>query len=282
MAVSHVKNITIADGTNTDIVRGGDWNSAHNQYVTLAGNTSNASTLSGTNIVFNGSDNITLIGSNSSIVIKGAGGGAGTQTGYVPAGNNANVHVIGQPGQHSIAFAPLPNAPNFAFDRVVLPVLFSNASNSSNSWSLSLSVGLFSKNGSTLSLIGSTSTGASGTASGSVGSYSIWGAPKLLTIGWTTTINGGNSDLWAGVWSKTSANAGGQTLNLYLQSQVNSNFSGIVGVASSTNQQRTLGLGHYSATFSSAMPSGFSISQIQGTGSLQIRQPVLYFASGTV
>jgi hypothetical protein len=84
------------------------------------------------------------------------------------------------------------------------------------------------------------------------------------------------------VWSKTSANAGGQTLNLYLASQVNSNFSGIVGVASATNIQRTLGLGHYSVTFSSAMPNNFPFNQLQGTASLQHRPPVLYFASSTV
>lgn len=60
MAVSHVYNQTVADGTATSVVRPSDWNSAHNQYMTLAGNTAGASTISGTNIVFQGGSNITL------------------------------------------------------------------------------------------------------------------------------------------------------------------------------------------------------------------------------
>ena len=64
-ALSHVKNVTIADFTGTftgfnsqgssttiaatDIVRPSDWMSAHNQFLTLTGNTNVQSTASGTN-----------------------------------------------------------------------------------------------------------------------------------------------------------------------------------------------------------------------------------------
>lgn len=67
MAISHVKSVTVADGTNTTLVRPGDWNSAHNQFFTLAGNTNNASAVSGTNVVLSGGNNVTLIGSGASI-----------------------------------------------------------------------------------------------------------------------------------------------------------------------------------------------------------------------
>jgi hypothetical protein len=67
MAVSHVKSVTIADGTNTNIVRPGDWNSVHNQFFTLAGNTNNASSVSGTNVILSGGNNVTLVGSSNSI-----------------------------------------------------------------------------------------------------------------------------------------------------------------------------------------------------------------------
>lgn len=60
MAVSHVYTQTVADGTATSVVRPSDWNSAHNQYVTLSGNTAGQSTISGTNIVFQGGNNVTL------------------------------------------------------------------------------------------------------------------------------------------------------------------------------------------------------------------------------
>ena len=60
MAVSHVYNQTVADGTATSVVRPSDWNSVHNQFLTVSGNTAGQSTMSGTNIVFQGGNNVTL------------------------------------------------------------------------------------------------------------------------------------------------------------------------------------------------------------------------------
>jgi hypothetical protein len=86
MAISHVKSNTIADFTGTvtvfnsvgatqtanatDLVRPSDWNSVHNQYYTLSGNTNNASTVSGTNVVFQGAGAVTLTGTNQTIVFN--------------------------------------------------------------------------------------------------------------------------------------------------------------------------------------------------------------------
>ena len=83
MAISHSKSVTIADFTGTvtvfnslgatqtanatDLVRPSDWNSVHNQYYTLSGNTNNASTVSGTNVVFQGAGAVTLTGTNQTI-----------------------------------------------------------------------------------------------------------------------------------------------------------------------------------------------------------------------
>jgi hypothetical protein len=92
VALYHVKNNTIGDMTGTvtvfnsqgstttanatDLVRPGDWNSAHSQVITLAGNTAGASTASGTNIVFQGGNNVTASvnqGANAAtIVFSGA------------------------------------------------------------------------------------------------------------------------------------------------------------------------------------------------------------------
>lgn len=88
MAVSHIKSDTIADWTGTvtvfnsqgstatvaatDIVRPSDWNSVHNQFYTLTGNTTNSSTASGTNVVFSGAGNITLGGTGgNTFVVSG-------------------------------------------------------------------------------------------------------------------------------------------------------------------------------------------------------------------
>lgn len=76
MSVLHAKSITIVDGTNSDIVRPSDWLSGHNQFVTLGGNTAGQSTISGTNIAFQGGNNVTLSAATAAgaatIVISGA------------------------------------------------------------------------------------------------------------------------------------------------------------------------------------------------------------------
>ena len=72
MAVSHIYNQTVADGTATSVVRPSDWNSAHNQFMTIAGNTAGASTLSGTNIVFQGGNNVTLSANAQTLVFSAA------------------------------------------------------------------------------------------------------------------------------------------------------------------------------------------------------------------
>lgn len=86
MAVSHVKSVTIPDFTGTvtafnsqgstvtvaasDLARPSDWNSAHNQFWTLTGNTTNGSTASGTNIVLaaSGAVSVGVSGGNTLLV----------------------------------------------------------------------------------------------------------------------------------------------------------------------------------------------------------------------
>jgi len=60
MAVQHVYSNAVADGAATSVVRPSDWNSYHNQYMTIAGNTAGQSTISGTNIAFQGGNGVTL------------------------------------------------------------------------------------------------------------------------------------------------------------------------------------------------------------------------------
>ena len=60
MAHFHVYSQTVADGTATSVVRPSDWNSGHLNSITISGNTSNFSTVSGTNIVYQGGNNVTI------------------------------------------------------------------------------------------------------------------------------------------------------------------------------------------------------------------------------
>jgi hypothetical protein len=68
MTLLHAYSQTVADGTATSVVRPSDWNSQHKQFITLSGNTSGQSTISGTNIVYQGGNNVTL----SAITAAGA------------------------------------------------------------------------------------------------------------------------------------------------------------------------------------------------------------------
>jgi hypothetical protein len=102
MAVSHVKSDTIADFTGTftgfnsqgstttiaatDVVRPSDWNSAHNQFYTLTGNTTGNSTASGTNVIFAGSGAISVGGSTGTIIFSSPV--QSNQTGAVYASSN--------------------------------------------------------------------------------------------------------------------------------------------------------------------------------------------------
>ena len=109
-AVQHVYSNAVPDGTATSVVRPSDWNSMHNQFVTISGNTAGQSTVSGTNIVYQGGNNITISAATAAnaatLIINGntninqiaiAGNTAGnssTVTGdsiYFSAGNNITI-----------------------------------------------------------------------------------------------------------------------------------------------------------------------------------------------
>lgn len=338
MAISHVKSNIVPDWTGTvtignstggtqtvaatDLVRPVDWNSAHNQYYTLSGNTNGASTASGTNVVLSGGNNVTLVGGGATVgfsvgnyITTGAlsnhshgnptlaltnlsgttasnsagltlslsaaapgGGAAVTRSGFDPFGHGVET-VYGQQGAGTVHVQPMTIPGAVQFDRIALAYAGSNASNSSFSATLSMAVGLFTNNASTLSVLASTSTSFAMSASGTVGSYSLWAGPRNVTIPWTSTITG---DVWVGIWSRTTTGGGaGMTFNQGLASQPNSAFSGILGVSSATNNQQGLGRGIYSVS-STTLPSNMPLTQINGTGSLGLRSPIFYFASGTV
>jgi hypothetical protein len=218
-------------------------------------------------------------GLNGSTITASAAGGAGggfTASGHDPFGHGVE-SVAGQQGAGTLFMLPLGYMPTMQFNHVAMPVQISNASNSSNSWTLSASVGIYSKTGFTFSLITSVSHSWNGTASGSVGSYSLWGGIRKATMGLTTTLPEGN--YWAGVWSRTSANAGGQTLNQMLASQPNSSYSGLLGVATNATDQMHEGLGRFSVSFSTDMPSSVALSHIQGNSSILQRPPIIFFGS---
>ena len=189
------------------------------------------------------------------------------------------VGVAGQIGQGSLFMVPF-TAPQLVYDRMLVPVNYSNTTNSSNSFTVSFYAGIYTKNGSTLSLRNSQSTSYNITNSGTAGSYSLYGGMKNLSMGFTNTLTAGQ--YYIGMFSSTATAGGaGMTMSNILVSQINSSYSGLFGVSSAATNQFSLGLGIWSAT-SAAMPSTIAFSHLTGNSSAYLRPPIFMFANGTV
>ena len=190
---------------------------------------------------------------------------------------DAYLQVTGQQGQGSLHFQPI-QAPNVSFDRVVMPMVFTGASNSTASVSLSISMGVYTRNVSTLSLFTSYSATGAVTHSGNVNS-SLNNGLKLFTLGATSSLADGQ--YFVGIVSRTASAGGNATVSQILASQQNSNLAGFWGQAVNGTIQYTRGLGVYSVS-TAAIPSSVAFSQINGTASNVLRQPMFYFVSGSV
>ena len=184
--------------------------------------------------------------------------------------------VAGQLGQGILAFDP-DLLPNMTMDRVAVAINHSHATNSTGTVTISNWVGLYTKNASTLSLYASTSNTLAFTFSGTANSvnYSGW---RNLTFPWSTSFSEGR--YWLAQASRTTTGGANATISQYLASQINTNFSGVFGVATAASVQFTLGQGTYSAT-TSGMPNSVAFSEIQGSGSLAQRFPIMQFGFQT-
>lgn len=292
-AFSHVKSNTIADFTGTftgfnsqgstttiaatDIVRPSDWNSAHNVFGTLSGNTSNSSTFGPvTNVVLAGGAGVTLAITTGANVVTISINGAPIKSGYFPYADRE--HLTGQVGQGTLIMNP-EYLPNVQFDRVLLPIFNTNSSNSSGSHTLSFWVGFYSRNASTLSLVVSTSSSTAVTHSGTAGSYSLYSGLRHFSIPITTTLTEG--DYWVGILSRTTSGGANGTYSQILLTNMTAAFLGHFGSSNNTTMQFTLGQGVYTVT-TSAIPGSIGFSQIRGSNSMAFRNPIHMLASGTV
>lgn len=284
MAVSHVFSNTISDKTGTvtfwdgattasevatKLVRPADWNSAHNQFYTLAGNTSGNSTASGTNVILSGGSNITLAGSTGSIAIIGPS--PPTLSFFDNQGLDAT--AFSNYGDMSLRVFPLTPVNEIMPGNMSVNTIMLNVSQSVSTaatWTNRVSIGFYtSVNSTQLTRVCSGST-SWGTAAGAAGINNTFGGIRWLSI------HSSNFDVqpvfsegvryWAAIWHRTSNNAGSMTISFMGgQSMGQSGVrSGVMGVASQTDT--TLGAvrfnGVFGTTFSSAMPVTLNGSDI--------------------
>lgn len=117
MAVSHIKSDTIPDFTGTftgfnsqglsttmaatDLVRPSDWNSVHNQFYTLSGNTFSNSTASGTNVQFQGAGMVSLGGSADTIIFNASQ----SNPGFSAGGGSSSFQTLSFSNANGISFS---------------------------------------------------------------------------------------------------------------------------------------------------------------------------------
>lgn len=300
-ALSHVKSDTIGDFTGTvtvfnsqgstatvaatNLVRPSDWNSAHNFFQTITGNTSgDGSTASGTNLVIGGTNGAAVHLSTGAGAATLWVAGAGPQNLFwaIPPGVST---AVSQVGNGTIAVYPVIREGAFTATRadVFGSVSVSSSSNSSHAGALSVYVGLYSRNGSTLSLAssGSQSYQWSNTSNNSLGSIA-----SLRQFSVPINVNYTGGDLWVGVMSRSSTtNANWFTASNILQSAAfhSAQLVGLIGEASNATRGQ-LGFGRFSAS-STALPGSMAFSNITGgyggTASASRLMPNVYFQNFT-
>ena len=308
MAVSHIKSNTNTDwtgtvtvgnstgGTNTiaatDLVRPGDWNSAHNQFVTISGGaTAGTSAGSGTNLVYGGSNSLTVnlstaAGGGQTLWLQPAMSNLTWGPGLSLSSNGSTITIqqpcssefrvydeaikqAAQYGQSSLHIWPVGIDNNVTCRYIGIPLIYSNASNSSNSHTISLTFALYTRNSQSFGTIHSTSYTTAMSASGSVGTNgAAFQGNRELRLAWSTSISGGR--YYQAFLSKTTSNAGGCSISNVVASNWASAYSGPFGVASNASQQWYEAAGFYSAQ-TAGIPATFNASDLVGSTSAQQR-----------
>jgi hypothetical protein len=262
---------TDANGATISINQTGGGGGGLTNINVSAGTTSN--NLS--NIVFSNGNGVTFGLDGSTVTASVAVGGGVIESGYSPHGDYPL--VVGQIGQGTLALDP-DIFPDLTMNMVAMPINFSNAANSTGSFTVSNWLGLYTRNVSTISLAHSTSFTTGITFSGSANS-SLYQGWRNITFPWSTSVSGGR--YWIGQIMRTTTGGVNCSFSQYLASQVNTNFLGNFGAATNTSAQLTLGQGFYSAS-TTALPNSIAFTQIQGTNSLAQRFPMVAFGYNTV
>lgn len=229
-----------------------------------------------------GTSGVSISTNGSTISVMQTSGGPGYLESWFPA--SVAPHTSGNQGQGTLHMQPMPLPTDVRMDRILLPTIVSNATNSSNSISISQYVGIYTRNASTLSLLTSQSTSTNFSGSGTVGSYSLYGGRRWQSMALTTTLSSG--DYWMAIIIRTTTGGGaGHTVNQELVTQFSnatfSGWSGLLGAATNASMQYQKGLGTFTAT-TAGLPSAVPFASLTGTGTLVMCPPIYALMSGTV
>lgn len=312
MAIVHVKSNAVADATGTitvwngattqsvaatDVVRPSDWNSNHNYGYTITGNTTNASTVSATDVQLSGGPGIAIGGSNSTLIFQ-----AKHRSDWEPIklGNNSSFSSY---GHNTLYFQGLQAENNVTMTAVQMLMSLSSATSTANhSVGQTISYGLYSRGtgGSTsqyasmatssfvmqVAFSSNTSGGATfgnantsyTVASGGTAFGSAYSGQKILSLPFATSLDMSGDYLFAFANSTASVGATGalRASFIVLTNATNASFgvvantSVLVSNASNTWQPQQV---IYSAT-SGAWPATIGRSQLSQNS---LNQAYVYF-----
>jgi hypothetical protein len=291
LAFSNANNVTFGTSAGSIITASvaAPGAAAENNWINLLGaNTAGNTTASGSTLGYSGI-NLTLSGTNGSIVNFSAPATSSlVAAADISISTNGSTITLSRTQQRASFYNPfamfqttssaigngsLMIQPMFGFRGVESITRFdvfesmsiSSSSNSSHAGALSFYLGLYTLNGSTLSLAssGSQSYQWSNTSNNSLASLS---GIRRFSIPLTLDVSNGGGDVWMGLMIRSSTtNANWFTHTPLRVTNMTSLIQGLIGEASNQTKQLNLGFGLWSTT-STNLPASVAITAIRGIG----------------
>lgn len=218
--IRHAYSCTVGDTSDTGVVRPSNWNSAHNytmlDVVVLGGNTAGATaSISSGTMMLAGGSNVTLSQNNNSVSII-----AGGDSRHYSFWQHPDINIwttIGAIAQGSLSLQHVYCPYYVSGTRFVLGGSLSAATNTSGttaSCNLSVRIGIYTLNGSTLSLAssGSANNGFQWSQSASTTANTSIQSMRMLTVPLNVNFTPGSYWVGALITSETTYTSAGYTL----------------------------------------------------------------------
>jgi hypothetical protein len=186
-----------------------------------------------------------------------------------------------QIGNGSIQVYPANMDQNFTASRadIYASIAGSTVALSSYAGTVSAFVGIYTRNGSTLSLASSGSQSYSFSNQSGITNLSAFTGLRNMSV--PINVNGAPQDAWLAVMSKTaSSNTNAWSASNMLIPGNGAQLAGLIGASANATQQQMLGLGVFSVS-SASLPSSMAISQINGTATNAAMMPAIAFHNVT-
>jgi len=219
---------------------------------------------------------VTMNSNGLAINVAAPGGGVTNYTYMPPTVYGSGITQAIANG--SMSFVPMPLYAELQFDNLMHQIYYTNAVNSSGALTITFFAGVYTRNASTLSLYGSSSSVFNIVNSGTQGIFSSIGGVRALPMGWTTTLTAGN--YYMGIGLSTATASSNCSISQLVGVNQGSTVSGVFGLASNATQGMPLGWGRLTIATQQA-PNSVLFADINQTASANRRALVFWMQSNT-